>query len=141
MMACSWQSLAEERELEGRPGKGAAAARNNVQGYHSNGVLLACWPVRQVAGRQTPKTGTSGRSCPKRHRGAACDVRRPRMTKRQPKLTHQEQVDEIVRTLMHDRLPKDERIRLMKDLVARGDDLPDEALAEALKKLLERLLL
>ena len=53
----------------------------------------------------------------------------------------EEQAEEIVQTLLHeDNLPKPERIRLMKELVRRGDDLPDEALELALKRLLERIL-
>ena len=63
------------------------------------------------------------------------------MARKTRKRTHQEQVEEIVQTLMHDNLPKTERIRLMKELVQRGEDLPDEALQEALRRLLERLLL
>lgn len=51
------------------------------------------------------------------------------------------QVEEIVQSLLHeDNLPKAERIRLMKELVRRGDDMPDEALELALKRLLERIL-
>ena len=72
--------------------------------------------------------------------GAAARCSECAMRKRKGKLTHEEQVDEIVQTLMHDNLPKSERIRLMKELVQRGEDLPDEALEEALKRLLERLL-
>ncbi len=63
------------------------------------------------------------------------------MTNAKRKRTHEQQVDEIVEKLMHDQLPKGDRIRLMKDLVRRGDDLPDEVLKDALQRLLEHLLL
>lgn len=53
----------------------------------------------------------------------------------------EDQVEEVVAALLHDpNLPKKERIRLMKELVKRGDELPDEALELALKRLLERIL-
>ncbi|MCA8971773.1 MAG: hypothetical protein KDC95_18440 [Planctomycetes bacterium] len=53
----------------------------------------------------------------------------------------EEQVEEVVAALLHDpNLPKKERIRLMKELVRKGEDLPDEALELALKRLLERIL-
>lgn len=51
------------------------------------------------------------------------------------------QVEDVIETLMHeDNLPKSERIRLMKELVRKGEELPDEALEIALKRLLERIL-
>ena len=56
------------------------------------------------------------------------------------KADREEQIEEIVQTLMHDNLSKPERIRLMKELVSRGERLPDEALEEALKRLLQRIL-
>ena len=60
------------------------------------------------------------------------------MTKR--KATHEEQVEEIVLTLLHDNLPKAQRIKLMKELVHKGESLPDSAFEEALRRLLERIL-
>ena len=50
------------------------------------------------------------------------------------------QVEDLVQSLMHGNLPKKDRIRLMKELVKKGDELPDEALELALKRLLERIL-
>ncbi len=60
--------------------------------------------------------------------------------KRQEDAEKEAQVDEIVEMLMHEPLPKADRIRLMKELVRKGDKLSDEILAEALKRLMERIL-
>ena len=49
-------------------------------------------------------------------------------------------LDSIIEDLMNLRLPKSERILLMKELIARGEELPDEVLEEGLKRLMERLL-
>jgi hypothetical protein len=46
----------------------------------------------------------------------------------------------IIEDLMDLTLPKSERILLLKELVARGEELPDEVLEDALKRLMERLL-
>ncbi len=54
--------------------------------------------------------------------------------------THEEQVDEIVEMLLHGPLPKAERIKLMKELVRKGNGMPEEVLADALKRLMERIL-
>ncbi|MEZ5988601.1 MAG: hypothetical protein R3F30_05670 [Planctomycetota bacterium] len=50
------------------------------------------------------------------------------------------QVDELVDRLIDTSQPKAERIRLLKELIARGEDLPEEILEEGLKRLMERLL-
>ena len=49
-------------------------------------------------------------------------------------------LDSIIEDLMNLRLPKSERILLMKELIARGEELPDEVLEEGLKRLMEKLL-
>ena len=48
-------------------------------------------------------------------------------------------VDDIVGELLERRLPKEQRIELLRELVARGADLPDEMLAEALQRLMQDL--
>jgi hypothetical protein len=48
-------------------------------------------------------------------------------------------VDAIVKELVEKPLTKSERIRLLRELVERGEDLPDEMLANALQKLMQRL--
>lgn len=49
-------------------------------------------------------------------------------------------VDRIVDELMEKPLRKEERIELLRELVARGEDLPDEVLEVALHKLMQRLM-
>ncbi len=49
-------------------------------------------------------------------------------------------LDPIIEDLMDLTLPKSERIQLLKELVARGEELPDEVLEDGLKRLMERLL-
>ncbi len=48
-------------------------------------------------------------------------------------------VDRIVSELSDNTLDKAERIRLLKELVERGEELPDEILDVALRRLMERL--
>ena len=48
-------------------------------------------------------------------------------------------VDRIVNELMEKPLPKGERIKLLRELVERGEQLPDEMLDVALRRLMERL--
>ena len=48
-------------------------------------------------------------------------------------------VDLIVTELLEKPLPKQERMKLLRELVERGEDLPDEMLAQALRRLMERL--
>ena len=48
-------------------------------------------------------------------------------------------VDRIVKELLENPLPKQERMKLLRELVECGEDLPDEMLAEALRRLMERL--
>lgn len=48
-------------------------------------------------------------------------------------------VDEIVQELLERKGTKEERMKLFRELVRRGDDLPEEMLDSALKKLMERL--
>ncbi len=48
-------------------------------------------------------------------------------------------VDRIVDELLESDLSKEERIALLRELVERGEDLPDEMLVSALRRLMERL--
>ncbi len=48
-------------------------------------------------------------------------------------------VDRIVDELLDSSLAKGERIELLRELVRRGEDLPDEVLENALRRLMERL--
>jgi hypothetical protein len=48
-------------------------------------------------------------------------------------------VDQIVDELLESSLAKGERIELLRELVRRGEDLPDEMLESALRRLMERL--
>ncbi|MEE9127087.1 MAG: hypothetical protein V3U11_08100 [Planctomycetota bacterium] len=48
-------------------------------------------------------------------------------------------VDQIVQELMEGDLTKEQRVRLLRELVRRGEDLPDDMLDSALQKLMDRL--
>jgi hypothetical protein len=48
-------------------------------------------------------------------------------------------VDKIVQELMDRQLTKAERIERLRELVRSGEDVPDELLDAALRKLMERL--
>lgn len=48
-------------------------------------------------------------------------------------------VDRIVDELLESSLAKGERIELLRELVRRGEELPDEMLESALRRLMERL--
>ena len=48
-------------------------------------------------------------------------------------------VDRIVQQLLDEPLTKAERMKLLRELVEKGEDLPDEMLTQALQKLMERL--
>lgn len=48
-------------------------------------------------------------------------------------------VDRIVNELLEKPLSKDERVELLRELVQRGEELPDEMLSGALRRLMERL--
>ncbi len=50
-----------------------------------------------------------------------------------------ETVERLVQELMDRQLPKPERMRLLRELVQSGEDVPDELLDRALRKLMERL--
>ncbi len=50
-----------------------------------------------------------------------------------------DRVDRIVNELLEKSLTKGERMDLLRELVERGEDLPDEMLTAALQKLMERL--
>lgn len=50
------------------------------------------------------------------------------------------EIDAIVDELLLRRLSKPERIKLIKELIRRGEELPDEVLDFALKRMMERLL-
>lgn len=50
-----------------------------------------------------------------------------------------ESVDRVVQELMNRDIPKGERMRLLRELVQSGEDVPDELLDRALRKLMERL--
>jgi hypothetical protein len=51
----------------------------------------------------------------------------------------EQDVDRIVEELMEHPLSRDERIRLLRELVEQGRELPDALLQEALGRLLERI--
>ena len=48
-------------------------------------------------------------------------------------------VDQIVQELMEGDLTKEQRVRLLRELVRHGEDLPDDMLDSALQKLMDRL--
>ncbi|MCC6673084.1 MAG: hypothetical protein IT458_18610 [Planctomycetes bacterium] len=48
-------------------------------------------------------------------------------------------VDQIVEELLRNDLSKDERMTLLRELVRRGEELPDDLLNVALRRLMERL--
>ena len=48
-------------------------------------------------------------------------------------------VDRIVDELLQKPLEKSERIELLRELVQRGEEVPEELLAAALQRLIERL--
>lgn len=54
--------------------------------------------------------------------------------------TASDRVDKIVDELLLHNPPKADRIRLLKELIACGDELPEEHFEAALKRLMERLL-
>jgi hypothetical protein len=53
--------------------------------------------------------------------------------------TPDDKVDRIVRELMERRQTRAERIQLLRELVRSGDEVPEELLEAALRKLMERL--
>ena len=55
-----------------------------------------------------------------------------------PKLTS-EAVERIVEELMDRSLSKAERIQRLRELASSGDDVPDELMDQALRKLMERI--
>jgi len=57
-----------------------------------------------------------------------------------PPLPSNPEIDAIVDELLQRRLSKPERIKLIKELIRRGEELPDEVLDLALKRMMERLL-
>ncbi len=50
-----------------------------------------------------------------------------------------ETVERLVEELMDRQLPKADRMRLLRELVHSGEEVPDELLDRALRKLMERL--
>jgi hypothetical protein len=48
-------------------------------------------------------------------------------------------VEQVVQELMNRSSPKPERMRLLRELVRSGEDVPDELLEKALRRLMERL--
>jgi hypothetical protein len=48
-------------------------------------------------------------------------------------------VERIVEQLMDRNLTKEERIRCLRDLARSGEDVPDELMDQALRKLMERI--
>jgi hypothetical protein len=50
-----------------------------------------------------------------------------------------ETVEKLVQELMDRQMPKADRMRLLRELVQSGEDVPDELLDRALRKLMERL--
>lgn len=53
--------------------------------------------------------------------------------------SQQPTVDQIVQELLNRNGTKAERMKLFRELVERGEDVPDELLNSALQKLMERL--
>lgn len=53
--------------------------------------------------------------------------------------SQQPTVDQIVQELLDRGGTKAERMKLFRELIRRGEDLPDELLNSALQKLMERL--
>jgi uncharacterized membrane protein len=71
-------------------------------------------------------------------------VVRERRSTQQPSLATvrkptSEAVERIVEELMDCSLTKQERIQRLRELAKSGDDVPDELMDQALKKLMERL--
>lgn len=50
-----------------------------------------------------------------------------------------ETVERLVQELMDRQMPKADRMRLLRELVQSGEDIPDELLDRALRRLMERL--
>jgi hypothetical protein len=50
-----------------------------------------------------------------------------------------DRVDQIVHDLLDRPLSKRQRVALLRELVRKGDQVPDELLQHALRKLMERL--
>jgi hypothetical protein len=48
-------------------------------------------------------------------------------------------VEQVVQELMNRNVPKPERMRLLRELVRSGEEVPDELLEKALRRLMERL--
>jgi len=48
-------------------------------------------------------------------------------------------VEQIVRELLEGKLTKEQRLKLLRELVRRGEELPDDMLDSALQKLMDRL--
>lgn len=48
-------------------------------------------------------------------------------------------VEQIVRELLEGDLTKEQRVKLLRDLVRRGEELPDDMLDSALQRLMDRL--
>lgn len=76
----------------------------------------------------------SGRKCKARGGGSKSDMSTKKTS------SSSREIDDIVDELLHDQLSKADRIKLIKRLVKLGEELPDEVLGEALKRLMEQLL-
>ena len=50
-----------------------------------------------------------------------------------------EVVEHLVQELMNRQLSKAERMKLLRELVQSGEDVPDELMDQALRRLMERL--
>jgi len=48
-------------------------------------------------------------------------------------------VEQIVRELLEGDLTREQRMKLLRDLVRRGDELPEDMLESALQRLMDRL--
>jgi len=48
-------------------------------------------------------------------------------------------VEQLVQELMNRSIPKSERVRLLRELVKSGEDVPDELMEKALQRLMKRL--
>lgn len=53
--------------------------------------------------------------------------------------TSKPDIDRIVQELMDGELSKAQRIKRLRELAASGDDVPDELMDQALRKLMERI--
>ncbi|GEM_PF-2875633 len=63
-----------------------------------------------------------------------------KQTSKEVSTVHDADVEDLVEMLLNRPGPKKDRVALMRELFRRGDDLPDDVLAEAMKRLVNRVL-